>query len=65
MKKILLISIIILLLTGWNKPNKEETNLPSKNFTLVITPTKVCNNNTKEYYQNKDRTVYLVCIDEI
>lgn len=64
MKKILLINIIILLLTGCNQPNKKE-NLPSKNFILVITPTKVCNNNIKEYYKNQDRTVYLVCIDEI
>lgn len=70
MKKIILIFISILLLTGCNErdlPEESiiEDNTQTKNFTLLLTKITNCNNQVKEYYTNQDRTIYFVCLDEI
>lgn len=70
MKKIILVCLSLLLLSGCNErnlPEEEiiEDNFITKDFTLNLTKIVGCTNQVKEYYNYQDRTVHFVCIDEI
>lgn len=68
MKKIILFTCIIILLTGCSKkesqePPKEEK--PKIDYRIDTIERENCENEVKEYYSKDDQTVYLVCLDEV
>lgn len=79
MKKIILICLSVLLLTGCNKrdflkekivnqntPLKETTNNELVDeFTISIQETTDCTNTLTKYYEEENRRIYLSCLDEI
>lgn len=67
MKKILIIVICLLIITGCSKQELEENKIPDDTLMLELIKTTGCKNQATEYYQKKgqDRKVYFVCLDEI
>lgn len=63
MKKILFIVFCLLIAAGCNK--KIEENDTDLNYTLSLIKTENCNHGLKEYYTYENRTIYLVCLNEI
>lgn len=67
MKKIFLIIICLLMITGCDKQELNENKIPDDKLILEIVKITGCNNRVTEYYQKigQDRRVYFVCLDEI
>jgi len=66
MKKILLVTLMILIITGCN--NNSTQNKDSEyvmDYTLEVDKTDNCDSRTKEYYSDGNSIVYLVCLDEL
>lgn len=67
MKKILLLFLAIILLSGCQKElSNDNTGIYISNgYELVLRQKSNCSNEVKEYLEMKGRKIYLVCIDEI
>lgn len=67
MKKLLLIGICLLLITGCSEQELNENKTPDDTLILELVEALGCKNQVTEYYQKtgQDRKVYFVCLDEI
>ena len=67
MKKILIIVICLLIITGCSKQELEETKAPNDTLILELVKTLGCKNQVTKNYQKtgQERKVYFVCLDEI
>lgn len=64
MKKALLICGVLLLLVVGCGNNEEDTTV-SHNYTYSVTSTDDCVAEAREYYQEDDRSIYGVCVNDI
>ena len=67
MKKILLILVCLLMITGCSEKELNESETSDDILKLELVKTTGCKNQVTEYYQKtgQDRKVYFVCLDEI
>lgn len=69
MKKIIILILTIILLTGCNekKLNNEETINQNNgdHFNISIKETRDCTNTLTKYYEKGNRKIYLSCLDEV
>ena len=62
MKKVILIIILILFITGCGNKNN---NITIDNYNLSISNKENCTEEVKVYYEDESYTIYTVCLEEI
>lgn len=69
MKKIIILTLSILLFSGCDKRNLQQNEITKVNLsdelTIHIKETKDCTNTLTKYYEEDNHNIYLSCLDEI